>query len=372
MGLVFRLVLAAAIVFTADALVFRTGWYPRLLQPDSSTANIERIIRIEGDKLASAAKARHHVVSVGDSRMGFFVRFANQRWGGEGFRFGSLVLGGSLPRCWPYLLRAVDPDADRYAAVLIPLNDFDDLATEEDLAGRASDLHYLSGQLRVSDLAEFAGSYPDWLDRWTAARAILFKGFAYKRDVQEFIEQPQVRRDKVKLYQEWEQWTYNYEGEARNLVGLEIDRKARTAKYPPGVPDDVRLLIERFLVPPPHPPSAVTTAYRLKWLGKIVDRYRGTKTRLIFLRLARGPIPPDEPLPTPPNLASSVHQFAKEPHVTLIDEHFFDSLEKREFFMDPLHLNRAGFERFSHMLADEVHRILLTSTNGSGGGGAKH
>ena len=362
MSLVFRLALAWVIVFALDAALFRTGWYLRRLQPDSSTANIERLIRIEREKLAVARPSSlpYQVVSVGDSRMGFFMRFANQRWGGEGFRFGSLVLGGSLPRCWPYLLRAVDPDAANYAAILIPLNDFDDLATEEELAGRASDLHYLSGQLRIGDLTEFAGSYPDWLDRWKAARAILFKGFAYKRDVQEFIEAPQVRLDKVKLYQEWEQWTYNYEGEQRSLTGLEIDRKTRTAKYPPGVPDDVRLLIERFLLPPPFPPSPVTTNYRLKWLGKIVERYRGTRTRLIFLRLPRGPIPPDEPLPAP-NPASSVRQFAREPHVTLIDEHFFDVLERRELFMDPLHLNRPGFERFSILLADEVHRILTAA-----------
>jgi len=42
----------------------------------------------------------------------------------------------------------------------------------------------------------------------------------------------------------------------------------------------------------------------------------------------------------------------------LIDEHFFDSLEKPELFRDELHLNGPGMDRFSVMLTYEVSRIL--------------
>jgi hypothetical protein len=49
---------------------------------------------------------------------------------------------------------------------------------------------------------------------------------------------------------------------------------------------------------------------------------------------------------------------AKDPNVILIDEHFFDSLEKPEFFHDELHLNGPGMVPFSHMITQEVSRIL--------------
>lgn len=357
MSLAVRLLLAVAMFFSADALLFRTSWHTKRLEPDSSTAAIDRIIGIERDRLRQPA--RYHVVAVGDSRMTFFVRFGNERWGGEGFRFGTLTLGGALPRCWPYLLRAVDPEVSRYAAIIIPLNDFDDIEVDETLAARASDLRYLAGQLRISDLPEFAASYPDWPERWHAIRAILFRGFAYQRDLRAYLEAPAERLEKVRVYRQWEQWTYNYAGETRSLAGLEIDRKNKTAKIPAGVPDSVRREIENLMLPDLPADRGAMRVYRRKWLGKLVDRYRDSKTRLIFLRLPRGPIP--RPDPRAPNPTSAVRQFAKEPHVTLVDEHFFDSLERPELFMDPLHLNRPGFERFSVMLADEVHRILTRS-----------
>lgn len=344
-------------LFAADALLFRSGWYARRLEPDSSTANIERIIRLEREK--QSKPARHQIVAVGDSRMGFFVRFANERWGGEGFRFGTLALGGALPRCWPYLLRAVDPDANRYSAVIVPLNDFDDIEIPESYAERVTDLNYLAGQLRVTDLPEFAGSFTEWPSRWQAVRAILFKGFAYKRDVQSFLEQPKARLAKVELYKEWEQWVYNYKGEARSLAGLEIDHKNKKVTLPADVPADVRSLVERLMLADPAPDRGAMAAYRRHWLGKLVDHYRGSKTRVIFIRLPRGPLPPD-PVPAS-NPAASVRQLARQPQVTLVEEHFFDSLEKPELFMDPLHLNGAGIERFTVMLADEARRIVLGS-----------
>ena len=92
------------------------------------------------------------------------------------------------------------------------------------------------------------------------------------------------------------------------------------------------------------------------WLGKIYEHYRGSPTRLIFLRLPRGGfVRPDQPRYNP---HSSVRELAAQPNVTLIDEHFFDSLEKPELFRDEMHLNGPGMDRFSLMITQEVSRIL--------------
>ena len=104
------------------------------------------------------------------------------------------------------------------------------------------------------------------------------------------------------------------------------------------------------------PETGGESRYMKYWLGKIYERYRGSPTRLIFLRLPRGGfVRPDQPRYNP---HSSVRDLAAEPNVTLIDEHFFDSLEKPELFRDELHLNGPGMERFSEMLTQEVSRIL--------------
>ena len=97
-------------------------------------------------------------------------------------------------------------------------------------------------------------------------------------------------------------------------------------------------------------------AYLKRWLGKIYEHYRGSPTKLIFLRLPRGGfVRPDQPRYNP---QSSVRVLAMQPNVVLIDEHFFDSLERPELFRDELHLNGPGMEQFSVMITQEVSRIL--------------
>jgi lysophospholipase L1-like esterase len=104
------------------------------------------------------------------------------------------------------------------------------------------------------------------------------------------------------------------------------------------------------------PQNGRLAAYRRKWFGKIIDRYRGSRTKIIFIRLARGPILRPDNLVK--KLSSSIREFAFRPNVILADEHTFDSLEHPEFYKDGVHLNREGAARFSQMLSDLVTRIL--------------
>ena len=92
------------------------------------------------------------------------------------------------------------------------------------------------------------------------------------------------------------------------------------------------------------------------WLGKIYEHYRGSGTRIIFIRLPRGPVVrPDQPEMNP---HSSVRELATMPDVSLAPEHFFDSLEHPELFSDALHMNGPGSEEFSRMLTRQVQGLL--------------
>jgi lysophospholipase L1-like esterase len=104
------------------------------------------------------------------------------------------------------------------------------------------------------------------------------------------------------------------------------------------------------------PQTGDLAAHRREWFGKIVDRYRDSPTKIVFLRLARGPIP------RPDNLeqkqSNTIREFARRPNVLLVPEHAFDSLERPEFYKDGMHLNREGAARFSAMLAEEMAKLL--------------
>jgi hypothetical protein len=149
-------------------------------------------------------------------------RLRNEIVPSVGYTFGSISVPGTAPRCWYYELRSVDPAARRYAAIVIPSDEYHDQEQYPD--ARDSDLHYVLARL----------DYQSTEDSLT--------------------------------------------GEQRQLIEEVVarDRPADTGRG---------------------------TAYFRYWYGRILDRYTGSGTKIIFLRLPRAPIPPPD---YPPKLNSAV------------------------------------------------------------------
>jgi hypothetical protein len=349
----FTLILTISGFWAVEFAIFHTGAYNAVLNYDSSTGAVETLVRNEWKRTRHSP---HQVLTIGDSRMGFLPRYANEME--TGYEFASISLGGATPRDWYYMLRGADPDANRYSAVLVAVGDYDDVEMEEDLSVRATDLYYVIGRLKYSDIPEFARSYRrDPALVWAAVRGIVLKGLIYKRDFLDFLLHPQARLDMVELARRDSfNWIYTYVGPNESLAGVAIDWKNRTVTVPPGFTGaQKKVYRERFLDHRP-PYTGLYTAYMHQWLGKIYEHYRGSKTRLIFLRLPRGPfIRPDQPALNP---HSSVRELAAQRGVVLMPEHIFDSIERPELFVDHMHMNGPGCVEFSGILAKEVSRTL--------------
>ena len=131
-----------------------------------------------------------------------------------------------------------------------------------------------------------------------------------------------------------------------------------TATYPAGTDPGQRETVQNWLLHPPDPPQnrGRWAAYQRTWFGRIIDRYRGSGTKIIFVRLPRGPIPRPAGLDSKPT--STIRELAARPNVLLCDEHAFESLEHPEFYKDGLHLNLEGSRQLSYLLAREVRRLL--------------
>src|SRR5206468_1411948 len=128
--------------------------------------------------------------------------------------------------------------------------------------------------------------------------------------------------------------------------GLAVDWKKWTADLPPGADqnqrDTVTVLMNR-----PAPQTGRLAEFRRKWFGRILDRYRGSRTQVVFVRLPRAAAPRPEGLVK--KRSRSIREFATMPNVRLCDEHAFESLETPPLFKDAVHLNREGIARFSPM-----------------------
>jgi hypothetical protein len=339
--------------WAVEFALFHTGAYSLILRHDSSTGSVETYIRNELKRNRSTAP---QVLTIGDSRMGFLPRYANDLQ--TGTQFASIALGGSTPRDWYYMLRGVDPKANRYSAVVIAMNDFEDAEILEDYSVRATDLYYLIGRLKYSDIPYFAKSYQhDPKLEWAAVRGIVLKGLIYKRDFQDFLLHP-VGRIQMSQAARKESylWYYNYVGTNSSMEGVVVDWTNRTVTVPPGFTETQKAAYEfQFLAPSP-PYTGVRSAYLHQWLGKIYEHYRASKTRLIFLYLPRGPfVRPDQPAFNP---HSSIRELSLQPGVMLLPERLFESIEQPGLFVDQFHMNGPGCAQFSRILAKEIsHRL---------------
>jgi len=348
-------VLAVMGVFGLDALLFRTKIYPQLIEPDSTTGQFELTLRRE--LKAQRQYGDNLVVTLGDSRFGYSPRLADELTPETGYVFRHAGMPGTDVRAWYYMLRDLDPGTRRYRAIVFAVNDYMD----EDWGIPENDprlVHYVVNRLRLSDIPDFYQAFQDPPLRWEAFRDSILKGLVYQNDIQAFLSNPAQRIRNVRLFnQNWSAWTWDYIESSKTMTGVSVDWTAWKATFPPDADPIQRATVANFLMyPPGAPQTGHFAAFRRKWFGKIIDRYRNSPTKIVFLRLARGPIL------RPANLvrkkSSSIRELAQRPNVLLVPEHAFDSLEHPEFFKDALHLNREGAERFSAMLAQQVSMLL--------------
>jgi hypothetical protein len=347
--------IVAIILFFAafEGLLFHTDLYSTVVEPNSSTGYMELQLRNE---IRRPKPNRNQVLAVGHSRMALLPRVVNEEKPGTGYTFATIGLGGTTPRIWYYGLRAVDPNATNYAAIVIPYDDRNEPDAYDYQSERETDLHYLLARLGLHDVLEFPWTYQDKTLQWMIVRGMILKGTIYRRDFLEFLDHPIERIKKARYYaSDSAGWYYGYGGEARTLAGLQIDWKHKTTQFPDRFPESERKQMEGVLFPTLPPDEGRQTAYLRYWYGRIVDHYRGSDTKLIFLRVPRAPTSPPD---APPKLNSAIRQIASQPNVIVLDEGLFNQLEHPDLFWDAQHLNRPGMEQFSRILATEVRRVL--------------
>jgi hypothetical protein len=239
------------------------------------------------------------------------------------------------------------------------VDDYDDEDRAADPADEIADLHYAIARLGLADVLEFSASFPTWQHRWQAFRGSLFKGNVYKADLHAFLLDPSDRRFRVmRARRDSASWIRDFLPPTRNVTGLAVDWAAWKITFPPDATPRERRSLDEVLMRRVAPQTGGLAAYRRKWFGKIMERYRGTATKVVFYRLPRAPIPRPDSLVR--KLSGSIREFPSRSNVLLLDEHAFDSLERPEFFRDALHLNREGTARFSKLMAERLLEALAS------------
>lgn len=354
------LAMAGCLVFLGDAAVFRTGLYFLIEEPDTAASVFEREMRLE---LARRRDGRKQILIVGDSRAQAIrprlVEEGSRQWGTA---FANVAVLGSAARAWYYLLRELDPDANRYNAVVIGVDSFDD--NNDSFRGESTaEVEMPVSSLRLKDLFDYPWTFRQPAYRRDAFLECLLKGSAYKRDFLELLSSPLDRAKRAaKSREDYGPFMWDYVGADWSMAGLEVDWAARTVKFPDAADAPTREIMQEQVEHYDYADNPAKATFRREWLGRIARHYRGSRTTLVFVRLLSTPIPLPAALQRAPIHGILRDLAATQPNVVLLDEHLFDRLQHPEFFRDYTHLNAVGATEASKIFADQVPLILARAS----------
>jgi hypothetical protein len=336
-----------------ESLIFRLGWYNKYLEPRSSAGTVETYLswlkRFPRGELPE-------VLVVGDSRIaeGFSAPAAGTADGNR-IRYWNFGVGGGTPRVWYYELRDGDPTRRRFAAIVLALDQYSDQDSVDSSPDRFIDLNFVIGRLRVSDCADFASSMKTWEYQARALSGCLLKGIALRRDAQEFLRHMKDRLKRAKDNRVNGLRNIDaYPGRVGDLRGLSADFVNRIIHFPPGLDAERHDAVQSMVMPEPAPQTGETTQYRKLWLGRIIDLYKDSPTRIVFLELPRAPLP----IPESPQAAVFLEWALRRPHVSALPSSTFRDLERPEMFYDGLHLNRVGRGIFTARIATRIPPLI--------------
>ena len=345
------LVAAAFAVFALiDVLAFRTGLYHAVLDPASSTGSFETAIK---RFRALEAVPKTDVLVLGDSRIYSGLNPQAASAAAPGLRFLNGGVPGTTPRCWPFFVRAIDPQARRFRAVVIAVDTYaDDDSAIGSLDGddRPMDLRYVVFQTRLGDLPKLAGSFSDPRERVENGIDLFWRGQELRDDVQAFAANPLARFSAIAAARGAD--TYDplaAHPRSESLAGLKVDFASAKIDYPPGPTGSEQSAIATQVLKVPAP-SASYAKYRLQWLLPIAARYAQTGTPVFFVRIPTRPLhrsASQEP-------TGSLVNIAQQQHARLIPAQPYIALERPELFADEDHLNVQGSLLFSRLLGRDV------------------
>ena len=342
-----------------DATLFRSGWYFRLVEPESTAGSVINDLKAIRKFYLPGKK---NILVLGNSQIGegFSARIADAASGRDDLHFINGSDAGTTPRVWNYLLRKVDPDANRFAAIALMV-DYDVSANRNDMTNYLLDTNYLLPLLRLSDLQDYPASFTNADERARARRAILLPLQALGKDVRGLFADPGDRFHNLRRYhKDWLHDIAVYGGRDIRLPSLAIDAATGMpgdfspldSSARPRVEDYFRKLHE----PVPELTQTANAAYLREWLGRIAGRYAGTNIPVIVFVVPRGPWHRNlAPVPVP---TGPVGEFVAAGSVVALPGDAFVDLEQPQYFFDTLHMNRAGLESFSGQFARRIAPLV--------------
>jgi hypothetical protein len=343
-------------------LLFRSGlYYHYVASPDSTAGEAERALLFIQQRYRPGAR---NVLVLGDSRTkeGFSSKLANAQV--PQIKFIEAGMAGTTPRVWYYLLRKVDPDGDRFAAIVLMQACDVTSPNREDLSNRSLDLAYLPPLLTTVDGFDLPASFHDAGLRRQAWRMLLLPIRAARSDLAELAATPHARWRQVRAnLRAYVDSRYGYTGHPESLAAVVLDpatlQPLGATPLPGGVIDYLDQLAASRAPASARPGN---NAYYRQWIPRMASDDHRIRRRVFVATLPRGPF--HQQFGPPPRPSLEAIGLSGSDGVGLLAPPAVAALERPEFFFDGLHMDSVGRNRYSEVLARSVEAALAAPVAG--------
>ena len=259
-----------------DGVVFHTQLYSSILAPDSYAGRVAAITQAEKQRPSSGLK---EVLVLGDSRMaeGFSTAVADELGSAAGLKFVNLAEPASTIVTWQYILREVDPTAQRYWAIIVPYGIGYEPKTAEGLR-----ISMAAPLLRYGDCFRFASAFQTWSGRFRAFTACILRGSAFQGDVVDFLQHPIARIRSIQLEPTRLRSRAVYEGRDYDIAGTSYDPKTGQVTFPPRLTEAQREVIRKSLVQPSQSETQHFLKMQRDGIRRIFNHYSNSSTAIVL------------------------------------------------------------------------------------------
>jgi len=289
------------------------------------------------------------ILVLGDSRIaeGFSAAMADELGSADGLKFENLAEPASTVVIWYYILRKIDPTAQRYSAIIIPYGTGYEPDTAEELR-----ISMAAPLLRYGDCFRFASAFRQWSARFRAFTACVLRGSAYQSDVLNLLQDPVGRLRSIQLEPIRLRSRAAYTGRNYDIAGTFYDPKTHQVSFPPNLTEAQRQVITQSVKPRPQSEREHFVQLQRAWMQRIFDHYSKSSTAIVLTPVPRSPFGELTGLSATGDSAFPT-ALSKRAAFSL-PEQTFDFLEKPEYYFDGYHLNAKGRRRFTERLVSEL------------------
>jgi len=344
-----------------DSAIFRSGLYANISSTRSVAGHFAGVVR---SQLATAPSGKREVLVLGHSKIeaALSEKIFDQENPDSHLKLVLAASGGTTEKMWYYLLKHVDPNRSRFAAIVVPMDTYRTPPLETDCENQIDVAQLLAPMLDIADWRDLIGTYTNPDVRPKVVLGALVSSHLYALDLQDLLVHPMGRFQELEQVKGNAKFLYNWDGYEGDLETLEVDRAKGKILHAPAYLDAFRRAEAevRFRVPPRELVAGWTQryhAFRREWVTRIIDFYAGSDTKVIFVQVPRWPflMPLLTPIDGAPNLRDDI---VASKNVTVLDESQFEDLEKPYYFYDVLHVNKRARREFTIRLAKSVRALL--------------